>query len=58
MRAGIRSTWNAGNNHARRWCRGVPSRMIAASMYTSMKDRRSASRLYQVLGETTQISIM
>jgi hypothetical protein len=32
--------------------------MIAASRYTSTKDRRSASRLYQVLGETTQISIM
>jgi hypothetical protein len=31
--------------------------MITASRYTSIKDRMSASRLFQVLGVTMQISI-
>ena len=55
-RAGSVNAASEGSSHAPRVRRGAPSRMITASRYTSMKDRRSASRLAQVLGVTTQIS--
>ena len=56
IRAGSVSAASEGSSQAPRIRRGVPSRMITASRYTSMKERRSASRLFQVLGVTTQIS--
>src|SRR5260370_38338262 len=56
IRAGSVSAASEGSSHAHRFLLGGPSRMITASRYTSMKDRMSASRLFQVLGGTTQIS--
>jgi len=55
-RAGSVSAASQGSSQDGRILRGVPSRMITAIRYTSMNERMSASRLFQVLGVTTQIS--
>ena len=56
IRAGIVSAASEGSSQAPSVRRGVPSKMITASSYTSMNERMSASRPFQVLGVSTQIS--
>jgi hypothetical protein len=56
IRAGSVNAASEGSSHQAMLRRGAPSKMTTASRYTSMKDRRSASRLPHVLGVTTQIS--
>lgn len=56
IRAGSVNAASEGSSHQPVLRRGAPTGMITASSYTSMKDRRSASRLPQVPGVTMQIS--